>query len=116
VKNPALLGMLIEAASKLPGGLRVVVLMLGALFDSDVLQFARLENLAAFKALHEFGILVPAHKLHAGVLARTITGRLGRRLCAHKSGRRPRENSKGVDSREFSGILALLWRLSSPSW
>jgi hypothetical protein len=67
--------------------------MLNALFDGNILQLTGFEDLAAFQALNELGILVAADKLYARVLARLFIGRLGRRLCAHKSGRRPRESS-----------------------
>jgi hypothetical protein len=105
VKNAGVRGTLVR--SQLGDRSRVLVLTLDTLFDSDVLQFAGFEHLAALQTLDKFGIFVAAHKLHARVLAREV-GRLRRRLCAHKSGRRPRQNGKGIDSREFPGILAVL--------
>jgi hypothetical protein len=55
---------------------------LGALFDIYVLEFAGLEDVAAFLALDELRILVPGNDLHAWVLARllhiTALGRSGR--------------------------------------
>jgi hypothetical protein len=52
-----------------------------ALFDAHVLQFAGLEDLAALQALHELGIFVAAHNLHARMFARLVgILRLGKRL------------------------------------
>lgn len=37
-------------------------------FDGHVAELTRLENFAAFYALHEFGVLFTGHDLHAGML------------------------------------------------
>jgi len=46
----------------------------GALFDTHVLQFARLEDLAALQALHELSVLFATHDLHARMLAGWLAG------------------------------------------
>jgi len=68
--------------------LEIRVFAFSALFDANVFQFAGLEDLTALQAFHEFGVFVAAYNLHARVLTRSIrgVGRLGKRLCAHKSG------------------------------
>jgi hypothetical protein len=48
------------------------VLGAGALFDSHVFKFAGFEDLGTFEALDKFGVLVPSHNSHAGVLARLV--------------------------------------------
>jgi len=42
---------------------------LSPLFDAHVLEFAGLENLTAFQALHELCVFIAAHDLHARMLA-----------------------------------------------
>jgi len=42
---------------------------LRAVFNAHVLEFAGLEDLAAFHALNEFSFLVAAHDLHTRVFA-----------------------------------------------
>jgi hypothetical protein len=67
---------------------------LRSLFDIHILEFAGLEDFAAFLALDELRILVPANDLHARMLARLLGFRGWRRsgrLWGHKSGRFPQE-------------------------
>src|SRR5229473_1583003 len=89
----------------------------GALFDAHVFEFTRFEDLAALQAFHEFSIFLAADDLHARMFARRLVCvlRARERLRAHKSETIPSSNARGNDSREFPGILALLFQLSSPS-
>jgi len=50
---------------------------LSALFDAHVLKFAGLENVAAFQAFDELGVIFAAHNLHARVLAGLLVGFVG---------------------------------------
>jgi hypothetical protein len=93
-----------------------------AFFDIHVLEFTGFKDLAAFLTLDEFRILVPAHNLHARVLAGLlyISGWRGRgRLWSHNPGRSPDEQERRLFFAGISGILERLCALSSPqslSW
>jgi hypothetical protein len=72
-----------ESSSKVtlvtPTG-RSKVAALGAILDAHVLEFAVFEDFAAFQAFDKFSVFVPAHDLHARVLARLLLiGALWRR-------------------------------------
>jgi hypothetical protein len=64
-----------------------MVFAFGALLDAHILKFAGLEDFPAFEALHELGIFVAAHDLHAGMLTGLACAlRMRKRLRGHKSG------------------------------
>jgi hypothetical protein len=70
------------------------VAALGSFLDTHVLEFAVVEDFAAFQAFYEFSVFVAAHNLHTWMLARWFlvyalrgSGRLG----SHKSGRVPQQ-------------------------
>jgi hypothetical protein len=58
-------------------GCRLQLAALSALFDAHVLKFAGLENVAAFQAFDELGVILAAHNLHARVLAGLLVGSVG---------------------------------------
>jgi hypothetical protein len=45
-------------------------LVLDAFFDTHVLQFAGLEDLAALETFHKFGVFIATDDLHTRMLAR----------------------------------------------
>jgi len=79
------------------------------LFDGHVFEFAGFEDVAAFQALNEFGVLFAGHDLHTRVLAfwhvTSLLGELGLRDWIHKSGLFPGPSGPGMS---FAGICAVL--------
>jgi hypothetical protein len=59
--------------------LRFLGLAFGAFLDAHILEFARLEDLAALEALHEFGVFFAADDLHARMFTRLFAHVLGMR-------------------------------------
>src|ERR1700678_243574 len=89
----------------------------GSFFDRHVLEFAVVEDFAAFQAFYELSVFVAAHNLHTRMLARWFlvyalrgSGRLG----GHKSGRVLNTRHGGTECAGIPGILAPLRGLSSP--
>jgi hypothetical protein len=77
---------------------------LGSFLDAHVLEFAVVEDFAAFQAFHELSVFVTAHNLHAWMLARWFlvyalrgSGRLG----GHKSGRVLDTKAEAPNAPEF---------------
>ena len=92
--------------------------VLRAFFNAHIFEFAGLEDFAALKAFHEFGIFVPAHNLHPWMFAGLLAGvrRARKRRRGHKYGTITLiEYAEETIRWEFPGILDLLLQLSSPS-
>jgi hypothetical protein len=80
------------------------VAALGSFLDAHVLEFAVVEDFAAFQAFYELSVFVAAHNLHAWMLARWFlvyalrgSGRLG----GHKSGRVLDTKAEALNAPEF---------------
>jgi hypothetical protein len=93
------------------------VAALGSLLDTHVLEFAVVEDLAAFQAFHEFSVFVAAHNLHTRMLARWFlvcalrgSGRLG----GHKSGKVLNAKGGGTECAGIFGYFRLARRLVKP--
>jgi len=90
---------------------------LGSFLDAHVLEFAVVEDFAAFQAFYKLSVFVAAHNLHTWMLASSflVYALRGRgRLGGHKSGRVLETEGGGTQCTGISGILERLRGLSSP--
>jgi len=86
------------------------------LFDTHVSELAGFEDFAALQTFHVFGILIATYYLDAGMFAGLALACIGNRwrlLGGHKSGKSMSAKGGGNSFTGISGILDLLWALSS---
>jgi hypothetical protein len=66
--------MVISTRVRARRALRFLDFAFSAFFDAHVLEFAGLEDFAAFETFHELGVFIAAHDLHPRMLARLLPG------------------------------------------